>query len=874
MFENFAYGTMTLLTSAQEKALMFKQPYISTEHVLLALTQDWDSVGAVILRSVGVELDDVGFALESSMTRGPALVQGDLPLAPRLERVLVLAKDFAERIDAEQVGTEHILWGLASDEGGLAAQVLRRYGINGDQIYAAIVKRIQDARLDFVRGDIQDPVDLSNFAPPTDQTVDATKMEGFSEKEFYVDDSPAKVNFSSTEDSVEGGSILEQYGVNLTRKAAEGVLDPVIGRDEETYRVLRTLARRGKNNPILVGPPGVGKTAIVEGLAQAIVEGKVPNQLANKEVYSLDLASLLSGSRYRGDFEERLTGLLAEVQQRNNVVLFVDEIHTLVGAGSDGGALDAANIMKPMLARGELQTVGATTLEEFRKYFEKDPALERRFQPVMVDEPDPQVAIQILRGLKRKYESHHEVKITESAIVAAVNLSHRYIRDRNLPDKAIDLIDEAASRLSLQRSDFPESYRRIETELMDLQRQKQDALESRRFDLLEDLKVHELELRETRRSIEHEYSDARRESFYRVDEDTVAEVLSEWTGIPVAKMSEHETSRLLKMEKELGSRVIGQDHAVTSISKAMRRMRAGLGDSDRPAGSFIFVGPSGVGKTELAKALSEFLFGGEEELIVLDMSEFMEKHSISNLIGAPAGYVGYEDSGRLTDAVRRKPFSVVLFDEIEKAHPDIFNLFLQILGEGRLTDSHGNVIDFRNTVIVMTSNLGADHLERMRVESQGQELSYTLMKEAVGRSLEKHFRPEFLNRIDDIIVFNHLQGSDVVRVVDIMVDKLIEKVKLQNMDMIVSDSAKRLVAEKGYDPSLGARPLRRTLQNLVEEPLSERLLWREFQAGSTIVVDVRDGEIFFSERSPDVEQSESLNSDWRRIPPRKKLQED
>ncbi len=645
-------------------------------------------------------------------------------------------------------------------------------------------------------------------------------------------------------DSPSGSLVLDQFGRNLTQVARDKGLDPVVGRAKETERVMQVLSRRSKNNPVLIGEPGVGKTAIVEGLAQAIADDKVPDTIRGKQLYTLDLGALVAGSRYRGDFEERLKKVLKEIKTRGDIILFIDEIHTLVGAGAAEGAIDAASILKPMLARGELQTIGATTIDEYRKHLEKDAALERRFQPVKVEEPSVAHTIEILKGLRERYEDHHRVTITDQALVAAANLADRYISDRFLPDKAIDLIDEAGSRLRIKRMNTPPEYKEIEAEIADVVREKKVAVEEQQFEEAGRLRDREKELLGKREDVEAEIKASGTDLFDEVDEEAVAEVLSLWTGIPVYKLTEEETQKLLHMEDELHKRVIGQERAIQAVSQAIRRTRAGLKDPKRPSGSFIFLGPSGVGKTELAKTLAEFLFGDESALISLDMSEYMEKHTVSRLVGSPPGYVGYEEGGQLTEAVRRKPFSVVLFDEIEKGHPDVFNILLQILEEGRLTDSQGRSVDFRNTVLIMTSNLGTRDLRKANLgfTKADEAVSYERMKEKVNDALKEHFRPEFLNRIDDTIVFHELSQPEVRQIIEMMIRRVGKQMAGLGLGLELSDEAKDYVSMKGYDPTLGARPLRRALQRLVEDPLSEKLLYKEFVAGDIVIVDIEDDE--------------------------------
>jgi ATP-dependent Clp protease ATP-binding subunit ClpC len=663
----------------------------------------------------------------------------------------------------------------------------------------------------------------------------------------YAGQKEPSTSGAATEAAPTGSLVLDQFGRNLAQLAREKKLDPVIGRDKEIERVMQVLSRRTKNNPVLIGEPGVGKTAIVEGLAQKIVSGDVPETLRGKQLYTLDLGALVAGSRYRGDFEERLKKVLKEIRTRGDIVLFIDELHTLVGAGAAEGAIDAASILKPMLARGELQTIGATTLDEYRKHLEKDAALERRFQPIQVSEPTVAHTIEILKGLRDRYESHHRVTITDQALVAAANLADRYISDRHLPDKAIDLIDEAGSRLRIRRMRTPSDYRELEDEIATVRRDKESAIEGQQFEKAAKLRDKEKDLLARKATKEAEARSEGIDFFDEVDEESIAEVLSLWTGIPVYKLTEEETAKLLRMEDELHKRVIGQEDAIHAVSQAIRRTRAGLKDPKRPAGSFIFLGPSGVGKTELAKTLAEFLFGDEAALIQLDMSEYMEKHTVSRLVGSPPGYVGYDEGGQLTEAVRRKPFSVVLFDEIEKAHPDVFNTLLQILEDGRLTDAQGRTVDFKNTVIIMTSNLGTADLRKAAIgfAKADEAVTYEKMKEKVHEELKRNFRPEFLNRIDEVIVFHELTQEEVTTIVDLMIRRVREQLESQGLALELTGPAKEALAKKGYDPTLGARPLRRAIQRLVEDPLSERILWKEFRAGETVVVDAEDGEVVF-----------------------------
>ncbi|RMH78749.1 MAG: ATP-dependent Clp protease ATP-binding subunit [Actinomyces sp.] len=812
MFERFTDRARRVVVLAQEEARLLNHNYIGTEHILLGLIHEGEGVAAKALESLGISLEAVRSQVEEIIGQGGSSPSGHIPFTPRAKKVLELSLREALQLGHNYIGTEHILLGLIREGEGVAAQVLVKLGADLSRVRQQVIQLLSG----YSSGS-------SGGAP-----------QGAGEK------AGAGASSSSSESS--GSLVLDQFGRNLTQLAREKALDPVIGRQRETERVMQILSRRTKNNPVLVGEPGVGKTAIVEGLAQAIAADDVPETLRGKQLYTLDLGALVAGSRYRGDFEERLKKVLKEIKTRGDIILFIDEIHTLVGAGAAEGAIDAASILKPMLARGELQTIGATTLDEYRKHLEKDAALERRFQKVVVDEPTVSHTIEILKGLRDRYEAHHRVTITDQALVAAANLADRYISDRHLPDKAIDLIDEAGSRLRIKRMETPPAYKELEAELAEVVRQKKEAVEAQRFEEAGRLRDREKELLARREQLEAEAKASGVDLFDEVDEEAIAEVLSLWTGIPVYKLTEEETAKLLRMEEELHKRVIGQDDAIKAVSQAIRRTRAGLKDPKRPSGSFIFLGPSGVGKTELAKTLAEFLFGDEQALIALDMSEYMEKHTVSRLVGSPPGYVGYEEGGQLTEAVRRKPFSVVLFDEIEKAHPDVFNTLLQILEEGRLTDSQGRSVDFRNTVLIMTSNLGTQDLRKANLgfTKADEAVTYERMKEKVQDALKAHFRPEFLNRIDDVIVFHELSPEEVRQIVDLMVRRVADQLAGLGMGLELTDAAKDYLASKGYDPTLGARPLRRAIQRLVEDPLSERLLYKEFRAGEIIIVDVED----------------------------------
>ena len=805
MFERFTDRARRVVVLAQEEARLLNHNYIGTEHILLGLIHEGEGVAAKALESLGISLESVRGQVEEIIGQGGNSPSGHIPFTPRAKKVLELSLREALQLGHNYIGTEHILLGLIREGEGVAAQVLVKLGADLARVREQVIQL------------------LSAYGG----------VSGSSQGE------KAGTGASGGESS-SSSHVLDQFGRNLTQLAREKALDPVIGRGRESERVMQILSRRTKNNPVLVGEPGVGKTAIVEGLAQSIASDDVPETLRDRQLYTLDLGALVAGSRYRGDFEERLKKVLKEIQSRGDIILFIDEIHTLVGAGAAEGAIDAASILKPMLARGELQTIGATTLDEYRKHLEKDAALERRFQKVVVDEPTVAHTIEILKGLRDRYESHHRVTITDQALVAAANLADRYISDRHLPDKAIDLIDEAGSRLRMKRMATPPEFKELEAELADVISRKKDAVEEQRFEDAGDLRDKEKQLLSRRETLEGEAKAAGVDLFDEVDEEAIAEVLSLWTGIPVYKLTEEETKKLLRMEDEMHKRVVSQHDAISAVSQAIRRTRAGLKDPKRPSGSFIFLGPSGVGKTELAKTLAEFLFGDEGSLISLDMSEYMQKHTVSRLIGSPPGYVGYEEGGQLTERVRRKPFSVVLFDEIEKAHPDVFNTLLQILEEGRLTDSHGRTVDFRNTVLIMTSNLGTADLRKANLgfTRADERVTYERMKAKVQEALKQHFRPEFLNRIDDVIVFHELTQEEVRRIVDLMIVRTADQLAGQGMGLELTDAAKDHLAATGYDPTLGARPLRRAIQRLVEDPLSERLLHKEFRAGEIVIVDV------------------------------------
>jgi ATP-dependent Clp protease ATP-binding subunit ClpC len=816
LFERFTDRARRVVVLAQEEARSLNHNYIGTEHILLGLLNEGEGIAAKALESLGIGLDSVRDEVVKIIGPGQQSPTGHIPFTPRAKKVLELSLREALQLGHNYIGTEHILLGLIREGEGVAAQVLQQLGAELQKVRQSVIQLLS--------------------GPGTSEDQPSSSAG-----------SPAGAG--GRESTSSGSTVLDQFGRNLTQMAREGKLDPVIGRTKEIERVMQVLSRRTKNNPVLIGEPGVGKTAIVEGLAQKIVANEVPETLQGKQLYTLDLGALVAGSRYRGDFEERLKKVLKEIGTRGDIILFIDEIHTLVGAGAAEGAIDAASILKPMLARGELQTVGATTLEEYRKYLEKDSALERRFQPIQVGEPSVSDTVKILMGLKDRYEEHHSVRFTEKAIVSAANLADRYISDRYLPDKAIDLIDEAGSRMRIYRTANNPQIGEIDRKLADVRRKKADAIAAEQFERAAQLRDEERLLLNDRATAEQALAAGGEKSEWVIDEEEIAEVLAQWTGIPVHRLTEEESARLLNMEEELHKRIIGQHDAIAAVSRAIRRTRAGLKDPRRPAGSFIFLGPSGVGKTETAKALANFLFGHDDALIQLDMSEYMEKHTVSRLVGSPPGYVGYDEGGQLTEAVRRKPFSVVLFDEIEKAHPDVFNTLLQILEEGRLTDAQGRSVDFKNTVIIMTSNLGTRDLRKKSVGFQvGDEtVNYEKMKEKVTDELKKHFRPEFLNRLDEVIVFHELGMDEIKQIVDLLLNRVREQLATQQLDLVLTDDAKEFLGTRGYEPELGARPLRRAIQRYLEDPLSERVLLGDFPPNSTILVGVdhEAGELTF-----------------------------
>ena len=800
-FDKFTDRARKVLTLAQDEAQRFNHGYIGTEHLLLGLVREGEGVAARVLENMNVELPKVRTAVEFIIGRGDRPVVGEVGLTPRAKRVIELAIDEARRLGHNYIGTEHLLLGLVREGEGIAAGVLESLGVNLDKVRHEVIRVLSQ----------------SSSASPAAETKRASKTP-----------------------------TVDQLGINLTDAVRAGKIDPVIGREKEIERVIQILSRRTKNNPALIGEPGVGKTAIAEGLAQRIVAGDVPETLINKRVLTLDIGSLVAGTKYRGEFEERLKKIIEELRNTNDAVLFIDELHTLVGAGAAEGAIDAANILKPPLARGELQCIGATTLDEYRKCIERDAALERRFQPVMVEEPTLEQTIDILLGIRERYEAHHHVKITDEAVKAAADLSVRYITDRHLPDKAIDLIDEASSRVRLRHSSAPPELKAAQKELERVTKEKDAAINSQDYEGAATMRDVEETARASMEELRTAWQAHLTEEAPEVGEEDIAQVVAMWTGIPVTRIAQEESDRLLHMEEALHARVIGQEEAISTISKAVRRARAGLKDPKRPIGSFIFLGPTGVGKTELAKSLAEFLFGSEDSLIKIDMSEFMERHNVSRLVGAPPGYVGFEEGGQLTEAVRRKSYSVVLLDEIEKAHPEVFNILLQILEDGHLSDAKGRRVDFRNTVIIMTSNVGAKSLlkdtslgfkpigESEEQRAQGQ---YDRMKEKVLDQLKTQFRPEFLNRVDSLVVFRSLTVEEIGEIVDLMLARVREQLRAQEMLLEVTQAAKEHIIRLGYDADYGARPLRRVIQNMIEDPLAEALLVGRFEPGQTVVVD-------------------------------------
>lgn len=833
MFERFTDRARRVIVLAQEEARMLNHNYIGTEHILLGLIHEGEGVAAKALESMGISLEDVRREVEEIIGQGSQPHTGHIPFTPRAKKVLELSLREGLQMGHKYIGTEFLLLGLIREGDGVAAQVLTKLGADLPRVRQQVIQLLSG-----YEGGQQEGGGDSNQAPGP---IGAGAGPGAG---------AGGRGGSGGSGERSNSLVLDQFGRNLTQAAKDGKLDPVVGRESEVERIMQVLSRRTKNNPVLIGEPGVGKTAVVEGLALDIVNGKVPETLKDKQLYSLDLGSLVAGSRYRGDFEERLKKVLKEINQRGDIILFIDEIHTLVGAGAAEGAIDAASLLKPKLARGELQTIGATTLDEYRKHIEKDAALERRFQPVQVDEPSLDDTFLILKGLRDKYEAHHRVSYTDEALHAAAQLADRYINDRFLPDKAVDLLDEAGACMRIKRMTAPKGLREVDDRIAEVRREKEAAIDAQDFEKAAGLRDDERKLGEERSEKEKQWRSGDLEEIAEVGEDQIAEVLAHWTGIPVLKLTEKESSRLLNMEEELHKRIIGQDEAVKSVSRAIRRTRAGLKDPRRPSGSFIFAGPSGVGKTELSKSLANFLFGSDDDLIQIDMGEFHDRFTASRLFGAPPGYVGYEEGGQLTEKVRRKPFSVVLFDEIEKAHKEIYNTLLQVLEDGRLTDGQGRVVDFKNTVLIFTSNLGTQDISKpvglgfTGASENDSDAQYERMKAKVNDELKKHFRPEFLNRIDDVVVFHQLTREQIVQMVNLLIDRVGTQLEERDMGIELTDKAQNLLAQRGFDPVLGARPLRRTIQRDIEDQLSEKILFGEIGAGEIISVDVEgwDGE--------------------------------
>ncbi len=815
MFERFTERARQVVVLAQEEARTLKHNYIGTEHILLGLLREEEGLAARVLEGLEITVDDVRAQVVRIVGSGEEVTSGQIPFTPRAKKVLELALREALSLGHNYIGTEHILLGLVRENEGVAARILADFDADSEKIRNEIIRMLS--------------------GPGGRQTRSGSG--------------------GGQGEGKKSSKLLDQFGRNLTKMATEGKLDPVVGRQTEIERMMQILSRRTKNNPVLIGEPGVGKTAVVEGLASRISSNQVPDLLRDKQIYTLDLAALVAGSKYRGEFEERLKKVMKEIGQRGDIILFIDELHNLVGAGAAEGAIDAASILKPALARGELQTIGATTLDEFRKYLERDSALERRFQQVKVDEPSQEETTQILRGLRDRYEAHHHITITDEALEAAASFADRYISDRFLPDKAIDLMDEAASRMRIKTMTAPPTYRELEDEIDTVRKQKEGAIEAQEFEKAANLRDKERRLTNKKRELEEEWrnnDDAPRAS---IGEEEIADIVSMWTGIPVFKLTEAESQKLLRMEDELHKRVIGQEPAIKAVSRAIRRARAGIKDPKRPAGGFIFLGPSGVGKTELARTLAEFLFGDESALIQVDMSEYMEKHAVSRLVGSPPGYVGYDEGGQLTEQIRRKPYSVVLLDEVEKAHPEVFNILLQILEEGKLTDAQGRQVDFRNAILIMTSNIGAATISRNTplgfsvTDETG--MSYDDMKSQIMGELKKVFRPELINRIDEVIVFHKLTKEQITEIVDLLLVRLKEQMAEHNLSLHLTDAAKDLLVEQGYDPTMGARPLRRAIQRLIEDPVADKVLAGELPEGTVIEVD-RDGdEVTLTEREPE-----------------------
>jgi ATP-dependent Clp protease ATP-binding subunit ClpC len=802
LFERFTERARQVVVLAQDEARALKHNYIGTEHILLGLLREEEGLAARVLESLDITVEEVRAQIARIVGQGDEVTTGQIPFTPRAKKVLELALREALSLGHNYIGTEHILLGLVRENEGVAARILLDFDADAEKIRNEIIRMLSGP---------------------------GRRQQG---------------GGGAPGEKAKTSKLLDQFGRNLTKLAAEGKLDPVVGRQTEIERVMQILSRRTKNNPVLIGEPGVGKTAVVEGLAARISGNQVPELLKDKQIYTLDLAALVAGSKYRGEFEERLKKVMKEITQRGDIILFIDELHNLVGAGAAEGAIDAASILKPALARGELQTIGATTLDEYRKYLERDAALERRFQQIRVDEPSVDDSVEILRGLRDRYEAHHRCKISDDALRAAAILADRYIQDRHLPDKAIDLIDEAASRMRIKNMTAPPRYRELEDEIEKVRKDKEESIEAQEFEKAASLRDKERKLTQKKRELEESWQADETAEQPEIGEDEIADIVSMWTGIPVFKLTEAESQKLIRMEDELHKRVVGQEEAIVAVSKSIRRARAGIKDPKRPTGSFIFLGPSGVGKTELARTLAEFLFGDEDAMIQVDMSEYMEKHSVSRLVGSPPGYIGYDEGGQLTEAVRRKPYSVVLLDEIEKAHPDVFNILLQILEDGKLTDAQGRKVDFRNTIVIMTSNIGASTISKNQTlgfavgDDSG--LSYEEMKDRITGELKKVFRPELLNRIDEVIVFHKLTKDEIKTIVELMMRRLREQMGEHAADVELTEGAKELLVEKGYDPTMGARPLRRAIQRYIEDPLADFVLGAEVTAGATILVDKKD----------------------------------
>ena len=814
MFERFTERARQVVVLAQEEARTLKHNYIGTEHILLGLLREEEGLAARVLESLDITVERVRAQVVRIVGSGEEVTSGQIPFTPRAKKVLELALREALSLGHNYIGTEHILLGLVRENEGVAARILLDFDADSEKIRNEVIRMLSG---------------------PGGRRQGQSGGAG------------AAAGAGASGEGKKSSKLLDQFGRNLTKLAAEGKLDPCVGRETEIERIMQILSRRTKNNPVLVGEPGVGKTAVVEGLAQRITSSEVPELLKNKQIYTLDLAALVAGSKYRGEFEERLKKVMKEITQRGDIILFIDELHNLVGAGAAEGAIDAASILKPALARGELQTIGATTLDEYRKYLERDSALERRFQQIRVDEPTIDQTVEILTGLRDRYEQHHKVQITDEALRAAGELASRYISDRFLPDKAIDLIDEAASRMRIKSMTSPPANRELEGEVESTRREKEAAIEAQEFEKAAALRDKERKLTNKKRELEQAWESGESGERPSIGEEEIADIVSMWTGIPVFKLTEAETQKLMRMEDELHKRVIGQHPAIEVISKAIRRSRAGLKDPKRPTGSFIFLGPSGVGKTELARTLAEFLFGDDDALIRIDMSEYMEKHAVSRLVGSPPGYIGYDEGGQLTEAVRRKPYSVLLLDEIEKAHPDVFNILLQILEDGRLTDAQGRTVDFRHAIVIMTSNIGAAEIARntplgFAVSDDETGITYEDMKNRIMGELKKVFRPEFLNRIDDVIVFHKLQKEEIKQIVELLLLRIRESMAERELQLELTEPAKDLLVDKGWDPAMGARPLRRAIQRYIEDPLADFVLREQLTPGATVVVDPAEGD--------------------------------